>query len=249
MIEGLKRVFSKNKSDHKTEDNFKYTAELNFWKKEIENYVEWYEGKLETHYMMSPPREDRKVIAASVEHSAILTWLKLHQEPKYLEDLKLEKMVFSGLRILDIGSGPLPGALVFEGCEVYCLDPLLPEYIIAGYPLHYYERVKFVYGFSENIPVEDNFFDAAISVNVIDHVDDIYKTALEIKRVLKPEGKIRIHAHYHKKTVTEPLELNDEVMTKSFSWCEGLKKVKQSTQKRGSTAPVGEVYALWTNFE
>jgi len=93
------------------------------------------------------------------------------------------------------------------------------------------------------------FFDAVISINVIDHADDIHKTALGIKRVLKPDGKIRIQAHYHKKAVTEPLELNDEVMTKAFSQCEGFKKVKQSAQKRGSAAPVGEVYALWTNFE
>lgn len=75
-------------------------------KKEIENYVKWYKGKLETHYMMSPAREDRKVMATSVEHSAILTWLKLHQKPKYLEDLMLDKMVFSELRVLDVGSGP-----------------------------------------------------------------------------------------------------------------------------------------------
>lgn len=249
MIEKLKRSFFKNKSNYETKNYSKYKAEINFWKKEIENYVEWYKGKLETHYMMSPPREDRKVIAASVEHSAILTWLKLHQEPKYLEDLMLDKTVFSGLRVLDVGSGPLPSALVFEGCEIYCLDPLLPEYIEAGYPLHYYERVKFVYGFSENIPVEDNFFDVVLSVNAIDHVDDIYKTALEMKRVLKSGGKVRIHTHYHKKTETEPLELSDEVMTKAFSWCKGFKKVKQSTQKRGSVAPVGEVYTLWTNFE
>lgn len=32
-----------------------------------------------------------------------------------------------------------PNTVVFEGCEVYCLDPLLPEYIKAGHPLCYYE--------------------------------------------------------------------------------------------------------------
>jgi len=249
MIEKLKRIFFKNKSNYETKNYSKYEAEINFWKKEIEDYVKWYEGQLGMHYMTPAPREDQQITSVCVEHSAILTWLKLHQKPKYLEDLMLDKMVFSGLRVLDIGSGPLPSALVFEGCEVYCLDPLLPEYIKAGYPLHYYDRVKFVYGFSENIPVEDNFFDAVISVNAIDHVDDIYKTALEIKRVLKPGGKIRIHAHYHEKTVTEPLELNDEDTSKAFSWCEGFKKIKQSTQKKGSTAPVGEIYTLWTNFE
>jgi len=179
----------------------------------------------------------------------MLTWLKLHQEPKYLDDLMLDKMAFSGLRILDIGSGPLPSAQAFEDCEIYCLDPLLPEYAKLGYPSCYGDRVKFTSGFSEKMPLKDNFFDAVISVNAIDHVDDIYKTALEIKRVLKPDGKIRIHAHYHKKTTTEPLELNDKVMGRAFNWCKNFRRVKESTTKRGSVAPNGEIYVLWSNFE
>ena len=35
------------------------------------------------------------------------------------------------------------------------------------------------------MPFEDGFFDAVISVNAIDHVNDFAETAKEIKRVLK----------------------------------------------------------------
>ena len=233
---------------HFQNDKTKYEAEVDFWKNEIKNYMEWYEGKLKSHYMTPSPKEDQKVRTHVISHSAILTWLNLHQEVKYLEDLMLDKTAFKGMKVLDIGSGPLPSALVFEKCELFCLDPLLPEYIKAGFPLHYYENVKFVNAFSEKIPITNDFFDAIVSVNAIDHVDDIYKTSLEIKRVLKPQGKVRIHAHYHKKTKTEPLELNDDIISKAFGWCKGFEKIKTLTYKKGSVVGDGEVFVVWSNF-
>lgn len=226
----------------------KYKAETYFWKNEINNLVKWYRGELKTYYMTPSPKDEEKVKTYVISHSAILTWLKLHQEPKYLEDLMLDKNVFSGQNVLDIGSGPFPSALVFGGINLYALDPLLPEYIKIGYPLHYYDRVKFIYGFSENIPIIDEFFDAIISVNSIDHVNDIYRTSMEIKRVLKIGGKIRIHVHYHSKKVTEPIELNDDIMIKAFYWCKDFKKINESMQKKGSFAGEKEVYTLWSNF-
>ena len=86
--------------------------------------------------------------------------------PKYLEDLQLEENTFSGLQIVDIGSGPHPSAAAFKNCKIFCLDPLLPEYLKTGFPFHIYEeRVRFAYGYSENMPFTDQFFDAIISVN------------------------------------------------------------------------------------
>lgn len=68
------------------------------------------------------------------------------------------------MKLLDIGSGPMPSATCFKDCQLYCLEPLLPKYLEAGFPLHYYKNFKFIHGVSENIPIEDNFFDAVISV-------------------------------------------------------------------------------------
>ena len=76
------------------------------------------------------------------------------------------------MKVLDVGSGPFPSALCFQGCDIYNLDPLMDKYIAAGYPLHCYEsRARFVQAKAEAIPFEDGFFDAVISVNAIDHVD------------------------------------------------------------------------------
>ncbi len=149
-----------------------------------------------------------------------------------------------------LGSGPAPisSTLCFEGVDLYCLDPLLDRYLQVGYPLHYYDGVKFIQAHSENIPVPDNFFDAVISANAIDHVDDLVKTSKEIKRVLKKNGRFAMHAHYHKATSTEPIEITDDIFKKKFSWCQGLKVIKESTTKYGSNANKGEKYVLWRNF-
>ena len=123
------------------------------------------------------------------------------------------------MQLLDIGSGPMPSALAFENCTVHCLDPLLPAYMTAGFAIHYYDRVKFVHAHSEDIPYPDHYFDAIISVNALDHVDDFDKTSHEIRRVLKLGGKLRFHLHYHSPTPLEPIDLNDQKMMQSFGWC------------------------------
>jgi ubiquinone/menaquinone biosynthesis C-methylase UbiE len=227
----------------------KFKAEIEFWQKQIHEYVDWYKG-LKILYATSPPTECQRVISYSVKVSAILTWFELHQKEKYYKDLDLTRDCFKGMKILDIGSGPFPSALIFLDCEVYCLDPLIPEYLKVGFPIHLYEnRAKFSYGYSEEMPFEDNFFDAVLSVNAIDHVNDFEKTALEVKRVLKPGGLIRMHVHYHKATKTEPVEIDDERFIDAYKWVEGIKKLFVSKSKTGYTLENnGEYYALWSNF-
>ena len=132
--------------------------------------------------------EEEKLRVSDIQHSSILTWHKLHQEVKYLQDLELGTDAFRGMKLLDVGAGPMASATCFEGADLYCLEPLLPQYLQAGFPIHYYGKTTFISAPSERIPVPDAFFDAVISANAIDHVDNIGETALEIKRVLKPGG-------------------------------------------------------------
>ncbi len=227
----------------------KQDDELFFWADTINDYIKWYEGGIENLYGEKVPTESEKVKTQNLKDSAILTWLNIHQKTKYLEDLKLTSDAFKGEKILDIGSGPLPSAIAFTDCEIYCLDPLLADYTKVGFPLHYYDRVKFINGPSENIPVADGFFDGIISVNAIDHVDDFQKTTEEIRRVLKPRGKLRLHVHYHKKTLPEPIEINDNIMKEAFLWCTNFKKIHESKSKHGYTLPEdGGIYTVWSNF-
>jgi SAM-dependent methyltransferase len=226
----------------------KQNAEVRFWQKEIARYVQWYNGELKELYGHPSPTSN-KVHAATPEISAILTFFEIHQKPKYLRDLLMDKNDFGGSRLLDIGSGPFPSALCFANCEVYCLDPLFDRYLGAGFPIHCYaSRARFVQAPAEAIPFSDGFFEAVISVNAIDHVDDFEKTALEIKRILKPGGRFRMHVHYHPKTTAEPLELNDDVFLKNYSWVANIKKWQESREKLGTvlTDP-GEKYVVWGN--
>jgi len=228
----------------------KMRSELDFWRQELRNYVAWYKGEIETHYGETCPGESDRIFDFKPEINAILTWTRVHQQGKYLEDLKLEMDAFAGERILDIGSGPLASAAVFSDCELYCLDPLLPLYILAGFPIHCYpSHVRFMYGSAENIPAANGFFDAAISVNALDHVDDLEMASEEIRRVRKKHGRLRFHLHYHRKTKTEPLELNDETVARAFDWCKDFRKIHQSSQKRGHVlTDAHEQYAVWSNF-
>ena len=225
---------------------YKTEGEVEFWIGEIANYEDWYIGKLKYHYGHPSPQSHVRV--TNVRDSAILTWFETHQKPKYLADLKLDKNAFEGMKVLDIGAGPMPSGIVFEGCEIYSLDPLYAEYLTAGFPLHYYERSRFINAYSEDMPIENDFFDAVISVNAIDHVDDFERTAKEVRRVLKPEGGIAMHVHYHRATRMEPQELSDATFVRHFGWMDDLTKVASSVEKYGSQAPEGDEYALWRSF-
>ncbi len=226
------------------ERKIKSSAELAFWKKELSRYDDWYAGRLPELYGKSSPRRSPDGGVA-----ALLTWLDVHQKPKYLQDLMLGTDAFTGLKVLDIGSGPLPSALAFEDAEVYCLDPLLRRYIEAGFPTDLYDRARFVCGSAESVPFPNSYFDVVISVNAIDHVDDFEQAAQEIGRVMKPGGKLRLHVHYHPGTIAEPIELNDARMAKAFDWEPSFRKISESKSKRGTTLTLpDEFFTVWSNF-
>ena len=229
----------------------KYNATREFRRKIVLEYERWYEGNLKNLFGEPAPSKKERISIGNLRENAILTWAKFHQEKKYLEDLHLTKDVFRGFKVLDIGSGGIPSGLVFENCIIYCLDPLMELFHELMYPFKYYGgRAKFVNGFSEKTPFSNNNFDAIISVNALDHVDDFHKTVLEMKRILKPGGLLRIHLHYHKQTVLEPIELNDKTVQQEFKWLNDFYKVYESDSKRGSTLEdSNEKYVVWSNFK
>ncbi len=124
----------------------------------------------------------------------------------------------------------------------------MDKYLAAGFPIHLYGDVKFIQGYSENIPVKDGFFDVVISVNALDHVDDFEKTAGEIKRVLKQDGWVVFHIHLHPPTQNEPLELADERVIKAFSGIKNFRKLAESKNKFGYQCAGDESYSLWSNM-
>lgn len=114
--------------------------------------------------------------------------------PKLIKLLKKRR----AKRILDLGCGSGNHMLYLakQGFEVYGIDIAEEGIEIAK------ERFKkgglrgsFKLGsIHKNLPYKDNFFDAIVSLRVLNHgrIEEIRKTIREIERVLKPQGLIFI---------------------------------------------------------
>lgn len=88
----------------------------------------------------------------------------------------------------------------------------------AGWPLFGYDA-HCVDAHAESLPYPDGYFDTAISVNALDHVDDFEQTASEMQRVARPGGGVYFEIEYHPPSVTEPIELDDARVARAFSKC------------------------------
>jgi len=205
----------------------KNKTELQFWKEEKARYQQWYDGNIILNNRISPLDYEKQI-------DAINTWIKVFQEPEYLNRLDLDEMSFIGQKVLDVGCGPVSGVNVFKQADVYGVDHLINEYKELGFNIN----DNFKQGNSENIPFKDNFFDVVISNNALDHVDDLEITSNEIKRVLKKNGKVALNLHYHTPTICEPIELNDDIVFKVFDWIPNFKKIKEQENGR----------VIWRNF-
>jgi ubiquinone/menaquinone biosynthesis C-methylase UbiE len=230
----------------------KHLSELAWWERELRYDVAWYKGE-RALYGLAPPRPDERKIRGTVEASACVTMVAQRLE-YYPETLEVARSHFRGKTILDIGCGPLPFSIGFEDCRIVALDPLVREYEAAGFPLaEFTDRVTFVRGFAEDMPFPSRSFDAVISVNALDHVDDFGRTTREIARVLKENGVLRIQVHYHSPTPLEPQRLTDYEVLKHLGHL-GLEKVSEkapSGRSRDSNSPKpiheNERLVVWAN--
>lgn len=221
-------------------NNSKQAAELAFWTQEIARYVHWLYGS-HALYAVPTPTMELIVRGDSQEETAILTWAAADRD-KYLHHLKADRRLFDGKVIVDVGCGPLPLALAFEGCTIIGLDEQIDNYKAAGYPLHKCDkRMTYLSAKAEAIPLPDSSVDAVISVNALDHVEDFAAAAHEIQRILKPGGVVLIEVHYHTPTETEPLALSDSDVLSAFNGL-AMRKVSQTPHSLMGTLNV------WTNL-
>ena len=117
---------------------------------------------------------------------------------------------YRGKAVLDIGCGPR-GSLEWadEASRRVGLDPLADDYRELGTDAH---AMKYVAAGSEAMPFADGEFDVVTSINSLDHVDDLERTASEIKRVTRPGGHLVLAVEVgHDPTWTEPQSLSWDV--------------------------------------
>lgn len=221
----------------------KYNAELNYWNGERSNLDKWFNQGTTDWWGIKPPTElQKKQLSPLWVVNAIMTMHAMR--PSYHEELKIERGYIAGKRVLEIGNGPLAPILQFDDCERHGVDPLNNLYMNTGWPLFAYDA-KFISMGAEKLPYPDNFFDAVISVNALDHVDDLDKVASEMQRVVRRDGEIRFEVEYHAPTVTEPLSLNHDRVRQAFHACDS--RIVCSRTGEQLYADIAKRYDLITN--
>jgi SAM-dependent methyltransferase len=104
----------------------------------------------------------------------------------------------AGMRVLDVGSGP--GHLAYEIAQVIGSNGLIEGVDSAEGLVETgrrrcsgLENARFTLGDAYDLPYDDGTFDAAMSSQVFEYLDDVPKALGEMFRVLKPGGRVLIH--------------------------------------------------------
>lgn len=123
--------------------------------------------------------------------------------PLFTTRVGLDREVYAGKRVLDIGCGPR-GSLEWadHAARRVGLDPLVAVYRRLGIDQH---AMEYVAAPAEQQPFPDASFDIVTSINSLDHVDDLEVTIEEIGRVLAPGGLLLVVVEVgHAPTIAEP---------------------------------------------
>jgi SAM-dependent methyltransferase len=198
-------------------DREKERDEIDFWRKEMRRFEDWFEGR-RTPWDVPPPQslpEDRVEKRFDRRSNALVTYAL--NSKRYQQALDIDRGYFKGRRVLDVGCGPLGHLASFDGCERYGVDPLIGKYEILGYPLGKVP-IKHEASPAEALPFQDGFFDAVISVNALDHVECFEDAVSEIARVTKRGGEFICSLNYRDvPTPTEPEVFDEERVRSAFA--------------------------------
>lgn len=132
-------------------------------------------------------------IASEHELSTWNTQKELFTSKSYLDSRKrywdyiinwLSFRIKKDMQILEVGCGPMGIALSLKAGRIFGLDPLINEFRKNFKIPPYY---KYIPKKIEDYKTDEKF-DVIFAMQVLDHVDDIKKTAESIKTLLKDDG-------------------------------------------------------------
>ena len=98
-------------------------------------------------------------------------------------------------KFLDVGCGTgyaMRKAQKELDCECFGVDPVPGAHGVGRNSKESIDGLNIVQGFSEELPYDNESFDVVYCSHVLEHVNDEYKSLLEMKRVLKPNGVLII---------------------------------------------------------
>jgi ubiquinone/menaquinone biosynthesis C-methylase UbiE len=169
---------------------------------------------------------------------------------RYLHDCEIGADAFTGCRLLDVGAGPHPCLSVFNNCTRQAIDPLLDQYRELGFLTEKAaDDITYHPDAAEHMRFRDDYFTGVICVSALDHVDDFARAAQEIRRVVVADPRFVMHVHYHPPTLTEPIEINDELFLQHFGWVPHLRPWRRNAKDSWrSMCPPGEQFVIWKNI-
>lgn len=142
-------------------------------------------------------------------------------------------------RLLDVGCGSLPYAALFAGH--------VSEYVGLDFVDNPLAQLR---GRAEELPVEDAAFDVVVCTQVLEHCDDPARVVTELRRVIRPGGRLLASTHgvqtYHPSPVDHwrwthtGLEL---LFTRNASWSSCT-----VAAGAGTTACVGMVVNIYLDL-
>ena len=135
---------------------------------------------------------------------------------RYCDSLDINTNTYVGKTIVDLGCGPRGTLHLFKAKTKYGIDPLAKGY---DYIFRMAREQDMIYLSSdcENIPLLDRTVDAVLSVNSLDHVDNLEKSISEILRIVKPGGEIRMNLNLQPMArVTEPQVFTEKAILTRF---------------------------------
>jgi SAM-dependent methyltransferase len=90
---------------------------------------------------------------------------------------------FDGLRVIDVGCGERP------------YEPLLARAAeVVGFDMPGNPRAD-LHGLIDDIPVEDASFDVVLCIQVLEHVPDPAAAVRELRRIVRPGGRVLLSTH------------------------------------------------------
>ena len=170
----------------------------------------WFFGKSQS---LSPSKSaaELEFWETYVEESGVAPETEYYREFMMRMGNITEQSFFDDKICLDIGCGP-KGSLTWlhNARAAIGLDPLVEQYRRFGIGQH---RMLYLSCAAEQIPLLSDCVDVVFSMNSLDHVDDVIRACLEIRRVLKRGGYFLGSLNLDEPpTPTEPWTLTEDFL-------------------------------------